>query len=299
MKVFVYGSLRKNEVNHHYLQGAELLAEQAWVSGRLTEGEFYYPFLIDDLQAITYGELYEIPPHFLKKLDHLEGYRAEDPSSLFYREEVKVTTDQDNHQAIVYKWGNQETGRQLPEVPHGNWKVRQLLRKESYYYLAYGSCMDQERFQIGKVDHLFQNMIGAARLDDYELRFSHHVKDGGRADIAEKKGAHVEGLVYQVEKEALDYLYQREGVFTGGYRPVVVEVDLHNSRKIEVLSFTVIHKKEDLTPPLHYAREIHRGGGPHLTAAYLSQVEKRFHQLQVKGFDQYLKESASSRKGSD
>ncbi|ARI77332.1 gamma-glutamylcyclotransferase [Halobacillus mangrovi] len=287
MKVFVYGSLCKSLENHHYLKDAKLLSEHAWLYGELFSGFSYYPLLVKNPHAKTFGELYEINENTLNKLDRLEGFNQSDPDSLFQREKATVFIEDQPLEAYTYYFPHQRKGA---PVPHGNWKVARMLKQKKLKYFAFGSCMDQERFRSGKVDHLFKNVLGCGKLDGYDLTFSHHKHDGGRADIIEKQGTRVEGIVYEISHEALHYLYKREGVYSNGYRPVVVEVELNN-QLVSALSFTVIEKDTDLTPPLHYAREIHRGGSPYLSADYIESLEKRFMEdLPVKGFEKYLSE---------
>ncbi|MGP4067892.1 gamma-glutamylcyclotransferase [Halobacillus sp. B29] len=288
MYAFVYGSLRKNEQNHHFLEGASLISEQAWTSGELYSGSSYYPLLIKNEASLAYGELYEIDEGMLQQLDRLEGYREKDPASLFKRETSAVHTQQKSYSAYVYYYPHPPEGK---PVLHRDWKVEQLLKKESYYYFAFGSCMDQERFYKSGVQNLFQEIEGGAELQGYHLGFSYHRADGGRADIIERSGDSVEGVVYNITGKALNYLFRREGVSNQVYRPVVVEVTLHNGPVVEALSFTVIHKKESLTPPLHYAREIHRGGRYYLSKNYMERLEQRLqHELPVNEFTKYLQQ---------
>ncbi|WP_052158812.1 gamma-glutamylcyclotransferase, partial [Halobacillus sp. BBL2006] len=225
MKVFVYGSLCKNLENHHYLKNSKLISEQAWVYGELFSDSSYYPVLIKNTYSKTFGELYEVDEATLEKLDRLEGFSEHDPNSLFLREKTTVFSLNQTTEAYTYFYPHKPAGA---PVPHGNWKVARMIKKDKLHYFAFGSCMDNERFRTGKVDHLFQNVLGCGTLSGYDLTFSHHTPDGGRADIVEDElgKRKVEGLVYEVSQEALKYLYQREGVYREGYRPVVVDVQL-------------------------------------------------------------------------
>ncbi|MBH0229494.1 gamma-glutamylcyclotransferase [Halobacillus yeomjeoni] len=286
MKVFVYGSLCRNMKNHHYLKNATLTAEQAWTEGELFAGYSYYPLLVKNPSKHTIGEVYEITGDMLSHIDLLEGYEQGDEHSLFVRERVKIDTHQGSEEAYTYFYPHEPKGS---PVPHGDWRVHQLLKKDSVYYFAFGSCMDQERMELAGVKPHFQSILGGAVLKGYKLGFTHHVKDGGRADIIEQRGDTVEGVVYQVGQKALNYLYKREGVYSNAYRPIVVQVILKDGRLVPSISFTATVKKEDLTPPLHYAREIHRGGYSYLSKKYIKQLEHRFeHELSVENFSEYL-----------
>ncbi|RWZ60342.1 gamma-glutamylcyclotransferase [Halobacillus fulvus] len=284
MKLFVYGSLCKGERNAHVLNEATCLSEQAWTHGRLMYGESYYPLLVKDRESMAYGELYEIEEKHFPILDRLEGYNP-DGKSLFLREETDVFYRNEKVRSFVYYYPHQTT---RGEVIEGNWKVAEALRDLPCYYFAYGSCMDLERIQKQGAGPLFTEIKGRGVLENYQLGFGMMMEDGGRADIVEKDGSKVEGVLYRVGEGAVDYLYEREGVTTGNYRPTIVFPHLQG-KQIKALSFTVLNKREDSAPPLHYAREIHRGGSTYLSKSYLTELEKIFSEtLPVQGFPDYL-----------
>ncbi|WP_164908436.1 alpha/beta fold hydrolase [Halobacillus litoralis] len=291
MYVFVYGSLCKHQKNHDLLNEAVLYAEQAWTAGSLYTGSSYYPLLIKDDTSITYGELYELNENTLEHLDFLEGHTSKEP--LFKRESALVGTEKGDVEAFVYYWPHATEGT---HVPFNDWKVHQMTADPFIYYFAYGSCMDHVRFTEHKVDHLFTELKGKGELEHYRLGFSHHLSDGGRADIIEDTGHSVEGVVYEISENALEYLYQREGVNTGGYRPTVVDLILNDDTLVQALSFTVLDKKDDLTPPLHYASEIHRGGSKYLSPHYMTGIEQRFlNDLPVRDFYDYLQKRSRKK----
>ncbi|WP_226580015.1 gamma-glutamylcyclotransferase [Halobacillus litoralis] len=285
--MFVYGSLCRGEKNHSYLNGSSLLSEQAYVKGRLHSGSSYYPQLIEDKEEWTYGELYEISSSKLKRLDELEDYVEGKGDSLFVRKQTVVYLESMQTMAYVYYWPREPEGSR---VPSHDWKVSQFVTLPPFYYFAYGSCMDDVRLKSHQVNHLFEEIIGRGILHNYRLGFSYHLNDGSRADIQEKHSHRVEGVVYEIHKEALDYLYTREGVDTRAYRPTVIELELEDGRIVRALTFTVVNKKEDAVPPFHYAEEIHRGGKRYLSQAYMEKLEHHFlHILKVEHFNEYLK----------
>lgn len=286
MKVFVYGSLCNHQEDHYYIEKYKCLSQQASVKGRLYNSSSVYPYLIKDDLQMTYGELYEIDDEKLDELDRLHGVKKDNP--LFTRERSTVLTDEAVMQAEVYYWSHPIEGN---PVPDNDWKVHKYLQQASIQYFAYGSCMDDARLTSQGVDSLFKDIGGKGVLYDYELAFSCHFKDGARADIRERKGSKLEGVVYEnIKGDALSYLYQREGVDSNVYRPTIVDVWVNDQKEIQALSFTVIHKKEDIAPPFHYAEEIHRGGARYLSEHYLTSLEHRFlHELKVADFQDYLK----------
>lgn len=277
--VFVYGSLRQNERNHHLIDGAELVSEQAYVCGQLWNTGNGYPTVILDPHDRVYGELYRINTSILRKLDALEGYHGPDGPNLYERVEETVHTDQKTYDAYIYVYpSSPEHGTHLKS---GDWKVENRLKEEPLLYFAFGSCMDDERFQLHDVDHLFQDVLGCGVLDNYELKFTLQAMDGlGRADIVESKGGRVEGVLYSINHEAVEYLYEREGVADQAYRPTFVNVK-HNGTMLEdAMTFTVIHKRmQEIPPPEKYAEEILRGAKDVVSDEYYEQLQIKLRNL--------------------
>ncbi len=262
--IFVYGTLRKHEGNHGFLVNAECLAQQCWTHGLLYDTGLGYPGMVADDHGRVYGELYQVTEEELKAIDGLEGYEQGRRNNLFERVRRPIYTDWGIKEAFVYLLGDVNQGNQIP-VAHGDWKCRNLLDKNVLLYFAYGSCMDDERFRLHGVDSLFQNILGKGKLKGYCLRYTHHSSaDGmGRADMVEREGL-VEGKVYQIQQEALQYLFQREGVHCNAYRPAMIDLEIDGEQVKDVLTFFVVNKKEEVAPPNHYALEILRGGQGYL-----------------------------------
>lgn len=280
--VFVYGTLCQHERNHGLLSESRRVAAQARTKGRLFDTGYGYPVMTQHDAEWTYGELYEVEEETLARLDKLEDFYGEGQLNRYDRPTQEVQTDQGSCQAFVYVAGTliDDLDR---EITRGDWRVDQWLKDEkALNYFAYGSCMDTERFQKAKVDHYFNEVLGAGVLADYKLGFTHHLHDGGRADIIEAPGATVEGKVYRIPYEALKYLYKREGVTNGIYRPTFVDVTIDGSRHKQVLTFTVVDKKEDMAPPDHYELEIRRGGQDVFSSTYSRQFNQLIEALRNK-----------------
>ena len=107
----------------------------------------------------------------------------------------------------------------------------------------------------------FDNILGRGYLDDYELRFTRHSQDGGKADIVQCPSRVTEGKLYNIPVQAVvDYLYIREGVQYGIYRPLVLPIRLENGEVIDALSYEVMDKEsQELAPSDDYRKEILRG----------------------------------------
>ncbi|WP_433742549.1 gamma-glutamylcyclotransferase [Falsibacillus pallidus] len=280
--LFVYGTLRRHEKNHSILAKERLAASQAWINGTMFDTGSGYPTVELQGSSMVYGELYEINEAILPALDELEGYRDGEEGSLFNRTICKVHTDIGEYEAHVYTSGNKKMNKDL--IEGGDWRVHQFFRdklKQELYYFAYGSCMDDERFAKASVDHLFKEVVGRGTLENFSMKYTFLVHDGGRGDIVEDGGS-VEGVLYKVDWRAFDYLFEREGVAPGWYRPALVDVTTADNAIIhDVVTFIVIKKDKETCPPLHYAREIMRGAKPYVSSQYLKNLYNQVESLQM------------------
>lgn len=102
--------------------------------------------------------------------------------------------------------------------------------------------MDDERITSDGAAEHFNKDVLCGKLSGYSLCYSISSKDGGRADIREGEGS-VEGILYTVRKAAVEYLFRREGVRAGRYRPAFVNVEADGRTIKNVLTFSVIEKK--------------------------------------------------------
>ena len=273
--VFVYGTLRKYERNYHFLIGSTCVAQQAWTNGLLFDTGHGYPAVKQSITGKVYGELYLINEHQLKKLDRLEGYKGTGENNLYNRITQKVYTDAETQDALVYVIHPDNEHMLRKWIESGDWKIDSFLKtKQSFLYFAYGSCMDNERFKSRNVNHFFQNVKGCGILDGYQLRFTRKSSDGGRADLVEGGGT-VEGKVYEVSVDCLTYLYQREGVNLGIYRPALVDITINGILHKNALTFVVVNKDKETAPPMHYVIEIIRGGTGIISDDYMNQLKKQ------------------------
>ncbi|MGX1194157.1 gamma-glutamylcyclotransferase [Metabacillus sp. SLBN-84] len=277
--LFIYGTLRHGESNFTYMKGALCLAEQARTSGRLYDTGEGYPAMTAESGAV-YGELFELDEENLEKIHELEGYFAENhQDNLFELKEITVMTDTGEFRALSYIMNTSKTTR-MKQIQSGDWKEYMFASElpEETLYFAYGSCMDTERFKLAGVDHHFAEVIGAGKIERYTVKFTISVHDGGRADLVEERGG-AEGILYRVPKEAVEYLYVREGVGTGMYRPAFVKVEVNGRVYEQCLTFTVIDKKEEFRPPGHYSSEILKGAEGRLSPEYVKRMKRYMDEL--------------------
>lgn len=224
----------------------------------------------------VYGELYQIDPGQLKMVDALEDYKGPGQDNLYDRVQQTIFTDTGTRQAFVYVLSNEKQISSLSLIREGDWSVYRFLQEhDSLLYFAYGSCMDFQSFKEAKKEHYFKHVIGRGILDGYTLRYTRVLSDGGRADIVEE-GGKVEGKVYQIPAKAVTYLHKREGVKYGSYRPATVPIKLDNGNTIEALTYIVVNKEAEATPPKYYMDYIIRGGTGFLSPLYMNQLKEQY-----------------------
>jgi gamma-glutamylcyclotransferase (GGCT)/AIG2-like uncharacterized protein YtfP/cation transport regulator ChaC len=273
MKIFVYGSLRRNQKYHYYLEDCMLISEQAWIKGELYDTGEGYPALKEGNDRV-YGEIYEINQTVLASIDELEDYKENHDDNLYLRQAAQAQTDK-GPVDVIYYTGFQPSLFQGC-IASGDWTLHTFMEEkpESLLYFAYGSCMDLERFKLAGVDHHFQEPLGKGTLERYSMKYTFVVNDGGRGDIVED-GGRTEGVVYRLPFDAVEYLYNREGVVPGWYRAALVNVVVNGILIPNVLTFIVNHRGKETRPPAHYAREILRGSQPFVSQEYHQKLKKQ------------------------
>jgi gamma-glutamylcyclotransferase (GGCT)/AIG2-like uncharacterized protein YtfP len=273
--VFTYGTLRKHGANHRLLKDAELIAEQAWTHGLLFDTGLGYPAMIGNEYGKVYGELYLVNDEQLAQLDMLEGYYGPGCNNLYDRKTRMIFHDKGKHEAFAYIVAHQKEHLLKKEIKGGDWKVSLLLKQNSILYFAYGSCMDDARFKKVNVHHYFKKVIGRGVLNGYSLLFTRKSSDRGRADIVEGGGV-VEGKLYEIPLTSLEYLFKREGVKSGCYRPTLIDLVVNNKPIKNALTFTVVEKQEETKPPGHYIEEILRGANGFVSQEYYLWLKEKF-----------------------
>lgn len=270
--VFVYGTLRKHLRNASYLVSSACVAQQGRVSGRLLDTGKGFPAMVRERRHTVFGELYRVPLETLHELDILEGYEGEKGRNHYERIRCKVYTDFGTYSAYTYVYRSPEKDPDASWIESGDWKCHLYMKRLPKYYFAYGSCMDDKRFREDRVAHKFSRMLGKGVLNGYSLRFTLERPDGARADIVEDGGT-VEGKVYRIDREALGYLYYREGVHQKTYRPVFVDIHIEGKVIRDCLTFVVIDKQREKAPPVWYAEEILRGAKGTVSQAYFKRLQ--------------------------
>ena len=119
-KVFVYGTLMKEEYNHPLIENSKFI-KRAFVEGYDMYDMGFYPAIISG-EGIIPGELYEVAENDIDSLDQLEG-----EGSLYIR---KCEICSDNSLAYIYEYAQDIEGYEKIS----SWK-------DYIWYVAYGSNM--------------------------------------------------------------------------------------------------------------------------------------------------------------
>ncbi|MFY4773647.1 gamma-glutamylcyclotransferase [Metabacillus sp. RGM 3146] len=268
--LFVYGTLRSQMENENFVKNAKTLSRQCFVEGDLFDTGNGYPVLVPGGGNRAYGELIQVSKEELERIDELEGYAGKGKTNDYERMSIVVHTDLGEKEAQTYVF-DEDKAQGMDPVTYNDWKCHLYLEKPVLYYFAYGSCMDEKRFIEHSVDHFFKDVLGRGAADGYDLAFTRRAPDGGRADMVETGGL-VEGKVYQISQDALKYLYKREGVFGWVYRPAFVDIEINGEELKDVLTFLVIHKENEITPPQSYLDEIICGATGCVSEEYLIRL---------------------------
>jgi gamma-glutamylcyclotransferase (GGCT)/AIG2-like uncharacterized protein YtfP len=119
--VFVYGTLRQGEYNHHYLREARPQSFNCWTFGKLYDTGVGYPAMVEDQKGRVVGELYLISNEHLYALDELEDYREGRVDNLYERVVRTIYTEGRSEEAYVYLFPLHNIENEI-EITSGNWK---------------------------------------------------------------------------------------------------------------------------------------------------------------------------------
>jgi gamma-glutamylcyclotransferase (GGCT)/AIG2-like uncharacterized protein YtfP len=251
--VFVYGTLKRGEGNHHWLRGATCLGRRRLAGVHLHDlGP--YPKAVradgsagDPLDPTTclHGELYLVEDPGLARLDRLEGVPHD-----YDRHRVRLT---DGEFAWAYL-GRPEQVSGLPLVPFGDWGTTPVF--------SYGSnlCPDQLAERCGHWDGC--GLV--ARLDGWRWGINkiRAGRDGeGAAAIRPDPAAHCWGVVHHLNPADRLVLDRCEGVAHGHYCHQAVTVTTRSAESFKVLTYvpTPAWTAESLVASADYAGRIRRG----------------------------------------
>lgn len=141
-KVFTYGTLMKNKVNHHYVENSVYKGEAILDGYGLYDTGYGYPAAVkmDGFQVV--GEIYEVDEETKAEMDILE-----DVDEMYACDQVKVHTDHGDEEALFYRYLLSTEGMRL--CPNG--------KKWSN---AAGMLRDYARLElVGKEEELYHKAL--------------------------------------------------------------------------------------------------------------------------------------------
>ena len=129
-RIFVYGSLRRDEYNHSRVN--------AWTEGKLThvadgvieDAELVnlgsYPAIVEGTGQVV-GEVYDVPEELFKMIDGMErgaGYIKRDVLVWWKEIDRNYNGDGNPLEASAYFYANPNDIADLPRIPSGDWSLR-------------------------------------------------------------------------------------------------------------------------------------------------------------------------------
>lgn len=121
--VFVYGTLRRGESNHHWLSNAEFVGTGVTADRMILVNLGAYPAVVRDSHhassAFIQGEVYRVTSTTFARLDILEDY-----PKLYGREIVPITLDDGNALSSWIYFLAKNNWNPDRVIPSGDWRDR-------------------------------------------------------------------------------------------------------------------------------------------------------------------------------
>lgn len=122
MKVFVYGTLKRQYHNHAVMQRAQgVYVSDATLSDAFLVHLGGFPGLVVDEGSgrVVHGEVYEVEPQNMEPLHRLEGYDAVNDTGMYVARKfpVELSTGE-QAEAFAYVWNSDHS--RYPEIKDGN-----------------------------------------------------------------------------------------------------------------------------------------------------------------------------------
>lgn len=268
--IFVYGTLRQQFGNHHFLSTARFLGDAITQSKYVMHASSSIPFVSQSLAVSQIvGEVYEVDAQTLANLDRLEGCRviAEEPlqfdaNSWYTREQVSVRWADGGECLTVWMYFNEHETRHAI-IPTGDFKdlARFLNPTDRVWYFAYGSNMNLQRM-MDRSAYFTQRKRGI--LHGHRLVFnkiSGAYPGHGVANVVAERGYDVVGVLYEVDRPGIEALDGFEGVRGGHYIRTEMMVQLNDGTAVNAYVY-VAHPdmvEDGLTPHEDYFYHLEQG----------------------------------------
>lgn len=117
--VFVYGTLRKNDMNSSLLYNSEYMGKDL-LSGFVMRSLGEYPMIFerDNPESLIVIEIYKINHQTLQQLDNLEEYIEGDENSLYLRKTVSAVS---GRKGYIYFGKDEKKYISYEIIPGGDW----------------------------------------------------------------------------------------------------------------------------------------------------------------------------------
>ena len=248
--VAVYGSLKRGQANHHWLQGATFLG-RCRLPGLVLHNLGPYPMAVPSPQRhrLIHAELYRLPPGGLAHLDLLEDYPRE------YDRRLRRLSD--GRRAWVYV-GRPEQVRGCATVPFGDWGATPVF--------SYGSNLDPQ--QLRHRCSSWDGLAAVAQLRGWRWRInkrSQRQASLGFAGIEPCDRSRCWGAVHHLSHADRAALDLREGVSIGQYSHARVMIHSRCGDRFPVLTYApqADVRVAGLRCSSDYAARILRGAAHH------------------------------------
>lgn len=268
--LFVYGTLRQQFGNHHYLSNAIFLGKATTELKYVMHASSSIPFVSQSM-AVSHivGEVYEVDDNTLANLDRLEGCKviAQEPlqcdaNSWYTREQVPVRwADGGNYQIVWMYFNEHETRHNI--ISTGDFKdlASVLNATDRVWYFAYGSNMDLDRMLTRKAPFTQRKrgVVYGHRLVFNKI--SGKYPGHGVANVVADVGFDVMGVLYEVDFAGIKALDGFEGVGGGHYIRTEMMVQLNDGTAVNAYVY-VAHPgkvKDGLTPTDDYFYHLEQG----------------------------------------
>jgi gamma-glutamylcyclotransferase (GGCT)/AIG2-like uncharacterized protein YtfP len=268
--IFVYGTLRQQFGNHHFLNQAQFLGDAKTQSKYVMHASSHIPF-VSKSQAISQitGEVYAVDTQTLSQLDRLEGCRiaSENPlqcqsSSWYTRDEVEVVMAEGGEVLTVWMYFNEhETQHSI--IPTGDFADHQsfIQNGERVWYFAYGSNMNVARMleRGAPFTQRKRGTVWAHRLVFNKISGTY--PGHGVANIVPEGGFEVRGVLYEVDRKGIAALDGYEGVASGHYVRQKMQISMEGGEVVEAYVYLAHPDRveEGLTPRDDYFYHLEQG----------------------------------------
>jgi gamma-glutamylcyclotransferase (GGCT)/AIG2-like uncharacterized protein YtfP len=242
--VFVYGTLKAGETNHHWLAGASCLGRRLLPGVRLHDlGPYPMALLTEDATDVIHGELYAVDAAGLARLDQLEDFPH------LYDRSLRALAD--GRQAWIYH-GSPARVRGTPHVPLGDWGSTPVFH--------YGSNLDPLRLQ--RRCPLWDGLGLVVRLQGWSWAIDKRSpRYGGCAGIRRQAQSHTWGVVTHLRPSDLSALDHCENVHDGQYQRTLVTVTCPCGIRFQALTYVPGDgfRQDGLRPDADYSAHILAG----------------------------------------